>query len=152
MEIRAKKFVIWQNNIVLNQKEWFVNLVSKSISISLSMLVEDSTRREGYKCTCRRNAKEFKCKHSLGVAILRDMLVPPPEAKCQQLARLRRKGRKAAAPPAWIYLPFDIHNRIVISYWVWIKMLLLMISLTNIETSSTADTSLQVEGPACPAI
>ena len=74
------------------------------------MLVEDSTRQEGYKCTCRRNAKEFKCKHSLGVAILRGMLVPPPEAKCQQLARLRRKGRKALAPPAWVYLPFDIRT------------------------------------------
>ena len=30
MEIGAKKYVIWQNNMVLNQKEWFVNLVSKS--------------------------------------------------------------------------------------------------------------------------
>ena len=29
---------------------------------------------------------------------------------CQQLARLRRKGRKAAAPPAWVYLPFDIRT------------------------------------------
>ena len=67
------------------------------------MLVEDSTRRVGYKYTCRLNAKEFKCKHSLGVAILRGMLVPSPEAKCQQLARLRRKGRKAAAPPALVY-------------------------------------------------
>ena len=60
-----------------------------STSNSISMLVEDSTRRKGYKCTCRRNAKEFKCKHSLGVAILRGMLVPSREAKCQQLARLR---------------------------------------------------------------
>ena len=74
-----------------------------STSNSISMLVEDSTRRVGYKYTCRLNAKEFKCKHSLGVAILRGMLVPPPEAKCQQLARLRRKGRKAAAPPALVY-------------------------------------------------
>ena len=38
------------------------------------------------------------------------MLVPPSEAKCQQFARLRRKGRKAAAPPAWAYLPFDIRT------------------------------------------
>ena len=70
------------------------------------MLVEDSTRREGYKCTCRRNAKEFRCKHSLGFALLRDMLVPPPE----NVALLRRKGRKAAEPPAWVYLPFDIRT------------------------------------------
>ena len=27
-----------------------------------------------------------------------------------QLARLRRKGRKALAPPAWVYLPFDIRT------------------------------------------
>ena len=61
-----------------------------STSNSISMLVEDSTRREGYKCTCRRNTKKkFRCKHSLGFALLRDMLVPPPEAKCQQFKKFQ---------------------------------------------------------------
>ena len=96
--------------------EMFSNLKFESFDLytstsnSISMLVEDSTRRVGYKYTCRLNAKEFKCKHSLGVAILRGMLVPSPEAKCQQLARLRRKGRKAAAPKTLVYLPFDIRT------------------------------------------
>ena len=45
-------------------------------------------------------------------ALLRScwVLVPPPAAKCLQVARLNRRGRKPAALPAWEYLPFDIRT------------------------------------------
>ena len=41
---------------------------------------------------------------------MRGTLVPPPEAKCLQVARLNKRGRKSAALPAWEYLPFDIRT------------------------------------------
>ena len=62
-----------------------------------------------YACTCHTNAKTFTCEHSLGVAIMRSILTPPPGTTHTLLGRKLRRGRKPAVGAAWEYLPFDLH-------------------------------------------
>ena len=61
-----------------------------------------------YSCTCSANAKEFTCIHSLGVALMRGILVAPQAAQIQLLGRKRRRGRKPMAAPAWEMMPFAL--------------------------------------------
>jgi hypothetical protein len=97
------------------------------------------SRPEGYNCTCRCNAKvmstasacvrvymcvltdyytntmpfvlqEFTCVHSLGVALMRSILVPPVEAMVHLLGRRRKRGRLPQLPPAWEMMPFALYT------------------------------------------
>ena len=77
-------------------------------SNNVCVIRPDLTRQEGYNCTCKVNAKEHSCNHSLDVAIIRGTLVPPREAKVTLLGRKRKRGRKPLAAPAWQHQPFDI--------------------------------------------
>ena len=77
-------------------------------SNNVCVIRPDLTRQEGYNCTCKVNAKEHSCNHSIGVAIIRATLVPPREAKVTLLGRNRKRGRKPQAAPAWQHQPFDI--------------------------------------------
>ena len=155
-KLRFIDYEIWCN--LYNYIKIFTNFEFESFdlytstSISISMLVEDSTRREGYKCTCRRNAKEFKCKHSLGVAILRGMLVPPPEAKCQQFKKFQCSLAISSATAFW-FRP-NKRSRSCCGYRREDMAMLVALQLFFLSSvaEQTADTSLQVEGPACPAI
>ena len=75
---------------------------------NISILHHDITRPEMYSCTCSANAKEFTCIHSLGVALMRGILVAPQAAQIQLLGRKRRRGRKPMAAPAWEMMPFAL--------------------------------------------
>ena len=77
-------------------------------SHNVCVIRPDLTRQEGYNCTCKANAKEHSCIHSLGVAIIRGTLVPPRDAMVTLLGRKRKKGRKPQAAPAWEHQAFDI--------------------------------------------
>ena len=68
-----------------------------SITNNVCILTVDQTRQEGYTCTCRQNAKESACIHSLGVAMLRGK---------------RRRGRRPQAAPAWMRQPFNLNSPI----------------------------------------
>jgi hypothetical protein len=72
------------------------------------ILDSDNSRPEGYNCTCRKNAKEFTCVHSLGVALIRGTMVPPQGAYVQLLGRQMKRGRRPQAAPAWERQRFDI--------------------------------------------
>jgi hypothetical protein len=74
---------------------------------NVCVIREDPTRGEGYNCTCRINAKEHICIHSLGVAIRRGLEIPQ-EARATLLGRKRRRGRRPHVAPAWEHEPFDI--------------------------------------------
>lgn len=76
------------------------------------ILHADPTRPELYNCTCARNAKEFTCAHSLGVAIMRGTLNPPRAAEVQLLGRKRRRGRRPMAAPAWERMEFALQSPI----------------------------------------
>jgi hypothetical protein len=65
-----------------------------SVSNNVSILRRDDTRQAGYNCTCRQNAKDFFCVHSLGVAILRGTMVPLREARVTFLGRKKKRGRR----------------------------------------------------------
>lgn len=67
-------------------------------------------RPEGYNCNCWRNAKEFSCVHSLGVAIMWNTLITPQAAIAQLLGRKRARGRRPQIPGAWKFLPFVINS------------------------------------------
>lgn len=54
---------------------------------NVSILRRDLTRPEGFNCTCCKNAKEFTCIHSLGVAPMRGTTHPPAAAVVQLLGR-----------------------------------------------------------------
>ena len=79
-----------------------------SMYFNVSILHHDTSRPENYRCTCSANAKEFTCVHSIGVAMMRGILVPPNAAQIQLLGRKRRRGRKPLAAPAWEMMPFAL--------------------------------------------
>jgi hypothetical protein len=68
------------------------------------------TRAEYYNCTCTVNTRDFTCHHSLGVAVMLKILVPPNVAAQQLIGRRRRPGRQAHVPPAWEYLRLDLDS------------------------------------------
>ena len=70
----------------------------------------DNTRPELYNCTCARNAKEFTCAHSLGVAMMKATLAAPRAAQVQLLGRKRRRGRRPMAAPAWERMDFHLQS------------------------------------------
>jgi hypothetical protein len=70
----------------------------------------DISRPEGYNCTCHKNAKEFTCVHSLGLALMKGTLAPPVGAFVQLLGRKRRRGRRPQLPPAWEMMPFALNS------------------------------------------
>ena len=76
-----------------------------SITNNVCILTADQTRQEGYTCTCKQNAKEFACIHSLEVAMLRGTIIPPIAAR----VRLWR-GRRPQAAPAWMRQPFNLNS------------------------------------------
>ena len=76
-----------------------------SMYFNVCILYHDLTE---YGCTCSKNAKEFTCVHSIGVAMMRNTLVPPQAAQVQLLGRKRRRGRKPLAAPAWEMMQFAI--------------------------------------------
>ena len=73
---------------------------------AVSIQRPDPTRTEKYWCTCVKNAKEFKCKHSVAVAVLRGTLAAPPGARVNVLGVANKRGRKPFIPPAYARLPF----------------------------------------------
>lgn len=77
---------------------------------NVCILREDVTRPEMFNCTCSKNAKEFTCVHSLGLAMMRGTLNAPRAAQVQLLGRKRRRGRRPQAPPAWEMLPFVLNS------------------------------------------
>lgn len=77
---------------------------------NVCVLIPDATRAEGYRGTCQKNAKEFTCIHSLGVAILRRTMLPPNVAGATLLGRRKRKGRRPQAGSAWDLMPLDIRS------------------------------------------
>ena len=79
-------------------------------SNSVCLIRLDQSREEGYNCTCKQNAKEHSCIHSLGVGIIRATMIPPQEARATLLGRKRRRGRKPQVAPAWEYQAFDINS------------------------------------------
>jgi hypothetical protein len=79
-------------------------------SNSICLIRVDQSREEGYNCTCKQNAKEHSCIHSLGVSIIRGIMVPPLEARATLLGRKRRRGRKPHVAAVWMYQPFDINS------------------------------------------
>lgn len=79
-------------------------------SNSVCLIRLDQSREEGYNCTCKQNAKEHSCVHSLGVGIIRATMIPPQEARATLLGRKRRRGRKPQVAPAWEYQSFDINS------------------------------------------
>jgi hypothetical protein len=81
-----------------------------SMHSNISILRSDPTRPELYNCTCANNAKKFTCVHSLGVAIMRGILVAPRAAQVQLLGRKRRRGRRRMAAPAWKRMKFEIQT------------------------------------------
>ena len=83
-----------------------------SITNNVCILTVDQTRQEGCTCTCKQNAKEFACIHSLGVAMLRGTIIPPIAARVRLLGRKRRRGRRPQAAPAWMRQPFNLNSPI----------------------------------------
>ena len=74
------------------------------------ILRHDPTRPELYNCTCARNAKEFTCAHSLGVAMMKSTLIAPRAAQVQLLGRKRRRGRRPMVAPAWERMDFQLQS------------------------------------------
>ena len=74
------------------------------------ILRHDVTRPELYNCTCARNAKEFTCAHSLGVAMMKGTLAAPRADQVQLLGRKRRRGRRPMAAPAWERMDFQLQS------------------------------------------
>jgi hypothetical protein len=79
---------------------------------NVSIIRVDNSRPEGFKCTCMDNCKEFTCRHSLGVAMIRGTMIPPANAVVHLLGRKRKRGRKPMAAPAWDRMGFDINSPI----------------------------------------
>jgi hypothetical protein len=79
-------------------------------SNSVCLIRVNASREEGYDCTCKQNAKEFSCVHSLGVGIIRGTMVPPEVARATLLGRQRKRGRKPRAAGAWMYQAYDIRS------------------------------------------
>lgn len=79
-------------------------------SNSVCLIRVNASREEGYDCTCKQNAKEFSCIHSLGVGIIRGTMVPPEVARATLLGRQRKRGRKPRAAGAWMYQAYDIRS------------------------------------------
>jgi hypothetical protein len=75
---------------------------------SAFILREDDTRPEGYNCTCSINAKTFKCEHSLGVANMKGLFLPPNSAQVKLLGQKRRRGRRPQVAGAWVFQHLDI--------------------------------------------
>ena len=81
-----------------------------SITDNVCNITVDQKGQEGYACTCKQNAKEFACIHSLGVAMLRGTIIPPIAARVRLLGRKRRRGRRPQAAPAWMRQPFNLNS------------------------------------------
>jgi hypothetical protein len=104
-EIKALAFVNTFTNC-----SWATYDEYTSMHSNISILRSDPTRPELYNCTCANNAKKFTCVHSLGVAIMRGILVAPRAAQVQLLGRKRRRGRRPMAAPAWERMEFEIQT------------------------------------------
>ena len=78
----------------------------------MCILTVDQTRQEGYTCTCKQNAGEFACIHSLVVAMLRGTIIPPIAARVRLLGRKRRRGRRPQAAPARMREPLNLNSPI----------------------------------------
>lgn len=82
--------------------------IFSSYFFNVFILHEDTTRPEGFNCTCKTNAKTFTCDHSLGVANLRGLCKPPNPAASTLIGHKRKRGRRSAIGTAWEYQPVDI--------------------------------------------
>ena len=71
---------------------------------------QDQTRAEGYICTCTVNTRDFTCRHSLGVAMMLKIVVPPNVAGQQLIGRKRKPGRPHLVPAAWEFQVLDIDS------------------------------------------
>ena len=52
------------------------------------------------RCTCPSFMKQYKCKHSIGMAIRLKLVKPPPEAKQIPIGQKRKRGRPKKATKA----------------------------------------------------
>jgi hypothetical protein len=91
-----------------NECSWPIFDEFTSMFFNVAILHEDLSRPEKYNCTCAQNAKEFTCIHTLGVAMMRGILIPPNAAQVRLLGRKRRRGRKPQAAPAWEFMNFAL--------------------------------------------
>ena len=104
------------DNKALSYEEKFANGTWETFDdytkmyFNVSILRRDVSRPEGYYCTCHKNAKQFTCIHSIGVALMRGTLVPPDPAFVQLLGRRRKRGRRPEIPQAWEMLPFALNS------------------------------------------
>ena len=83
-----------------------------SLANGICIIRPDTSREEGYNCTCKANAKQHSCIHSLGVGILRGTMAPPREARATLLGRKRTRGRKPDLPAAWDFIAVNINSPI----------------------------------------
>ena len=72
---RASRLIDKINNVTFTSFDDFTSCTN-----NIFVLNVDQSRDEGYSCTCKQNAKEFSCLHSVGIAIIRGTLVPPRRA------------------------------------------------------------------------
>lgn len=104
-DMKARNFIQKFNGFTFETYDEYVSTFSK-----VCIVRPELSRQEHFDCTCHDNAKEFTCKHSLGVAILRRKLVMPEGTKIMLLGRLQKRGRKRRAAPAWQAQPFHLHS------------------------------------------
>lgn len=58
---KARAFLLQFDTLAFASYDEFTSIVS-----NVRVLAKDISRAEGYSCTCKQNAKEFSCVHSLG--------------------------------------------------------------------------------------
>jgi hypothetical protein len=80
----------------------------KTTMASVALVTKDATKAEKFSCTCVTNAKEFKCIHSLGVAIKVGAYVVRTSLKDVRLGRKRKRGNTANSKGALVYSNFNL--------------------------------------------
>lgn len=77
---------------------------------SICVITRCSDRSEGFTCTCRGNAKDFKCKHTIGIALSIRELQLPAEAAVFGLGRKLARGRPPKTTGAWSLPALDLSS------------------------------------------
>ena len=68
-------------------------------SHEVAIVSRNADKDEQFACTCRGNGKEFKCKHSIAIALFHRTLVAPAEAAIYVFGKKRRRGRPSKVAP-----------------------------------------------------
>ena len=70
----------------------------------MAVVSRNVDKDEQFTCTCQENGKNFKCKHSIAIALLHRVLEPPVEAT-NYLPIKRPRGRPAKVAPQFHLAP-----------------------------------------------